>query len=233
MHNLIKLHTHKQPLLFLTLKYFQPMSKQYIAIYDNQKLISDFFQNNLERMHQYDVLFSVSSEDKLFEYLTHEVKLLLFHATGKKEKTILLINSLLEKYEGLKILVYSGEIEVFENIPGMFGEKVKLISTRKGFSSFFEALKELLPDHKNHFDYKNEVLEIHEYYSEGFEKIRNSRKKILILKCIEDGMKPKQMDGMDGLKLNSVNTYIERMMEETGCKNQTELVIQAKKRGII
>ena len=74
---------------------------------------------------------------------------------------------------------------------------------------------------------------MHEYYSEGFDKIRKSRKKILILKCIEDGMKPKQMDGIDGLKLNSVNTYIERMMEETGCRNHTELVLQARKRGII
>ena len=132
-----------------------------------------------------------------------------------------------------KVLIYSAEVEPLKMLHQGFSSQVKVISDLNGYPVFFEALRELLPDHKNHIDDKPRKKDDHDYLIDGFEKIRKNRKWILILKSIEDGMKPKEMNGVGGLKLNSINTYIENMMEETGCRNHTELVLQSKKRGII
>jgi DNA-binding NarL/FixJ family response regulator len=209
------------------------MGKLYLVIYGEQKLYTDFIHNNLERLHQYDVLFSTSEEDKLFAGLTDEVKLLIYHTSHTDERLIRLVETVLNNFKGIKILLYSPNTERLERLFSSYTGRIKLIPAVKGYADFFGALKELLPGHKNHFDEEVNLKQKHEYLNEGFDKIKKSRKKILILKFIADGMKAKEMEGLDGLKINSIHTYIERMMEETGCRNHTELVLQAKDRGII
>src|SRR5215212_342390 len=117
------------------------MSKQYIAIYDELKLFSDFFHNNLERMHQYDVLFSTESEANLFIFLTSQVKLLLFHASQDKEKVIQLTQLLIDKYRDLKVLIYSKECEEIEPSLLKYKNRIRVVSVRKGYGHFYEAMK--------------------------------------------------------------------------------------------
>ena len=162
------------------------------------------------------------------------MKLLLIGASGGRDDIFSMMNHILRNFPEIKILLYTRENLERKNEISFLKERVRIISGKKGAFRFFEALEELLPDHRNHspkndMDYENQ----HEVSTDAFEKIRNNRKKVFILKCIEDGLYPKEMSDKVGLKVTTINAYIERMMEETGCRTQTVLVLQSKKRGII
>jgi len=206
------------------------MNKLYIALFDEHKLIADFFHHSLERFHQYDVLFSAASEEKLFRYLGPQVKLLLFHAPESSDRLMGILRRILKKFNGVKILVYSPDADAIQDVMNSYEKRVRVVSVLHHSMDFFDALKDLLPEHSNH---KEEAESKRQYNLSGFEKIRQNRKWVIIIKCIEDGMKPKEMEAMTELKWNTINSYIEQMQRNTGCGNVTELVLQAKKRGIV
>jgi len=209
------------------------MSKLYLAIYGKQKLFTDLLHNTLERLHKHEILFSTCNECNLLEWLTHEVKLLLIHAPGNESDTIPIIQKVLDKFNHINILVFTANSSELTILVNVYVNRIKVISIFKGYHDLLPSLNEFLPDHTNSVLVERRIIAKHQYIDDGFERIRNNRKKILILLSIADGMKPKEMDGIEGLKRSSISTYIERMMEETGCRNHTELVLQAKERGII
>ncbi|MEO8087380.1 MAG: hypothetical protein ABI763_11200, partial [Bacteroidota bacterium] len=85
------------------------------------------------------------------------------------------------------------------------------------------------PDHQNHKISNTTKI----YNQSGFEKIRNNRKWILILKSYEVGRKPKEMEGEIRLKSNTINSYTEQMLKETNCGNIIELILEAKRKSIL
>jgi DNA-binding NarL/FixJ family response regulator len=204
--------------------------KLFLAIYDEQKLIGDFIQNNLERFHEYDVLFSANEEEMLFRCLNNEVKLLLFHVPSAEERLSMILKKVLRKNAGTKILIYTPDTVALQTLGFFNPARIKIVSSVSGSRDFFAALKELLPDHESH---KKEMAERRTYNQSGFEKIRSNRKWILILKSYEEGKKPKEMESLIDLKPNTINTYTEQMLKETSCGNIIELVMEAKKKNII
>jgi len=203
------------------------MEKQYIAIYDEHKLIGGMIHNFLERNYEYQILFNSSSEELLYKYLGKEVKLLLFHADEATEKTIEIIKRVLRKFEHLKILIYTRNEDVFRQ--QLNNNKVVIFSTLIDSVDFLKTIEQILPEHPNHKRKEDKK----QYNLTGFDKIKQNRKFILIIKYIADGLKPKEMEKIVGLKWNTINSYIEQMQKETGCGNQTELFLQAKERGIL
>ncbi|MEO8086671.1 MAG: hypothetical protein ABI763_07625, partial [Bacteroidota bacterium] len=125
-------------------------SKAYLAIYDEQRLFSDFIHNNLERFHQYDVLFSAPSEELLLASLTSEVKLLLIHIPIASDRLVELVKKVLRKFGDHKLLIYTPESEIMQTVLDHHSKKVKIVSSVFGSRDFFEALQEMMPDHQNH-----------------------------------------------------------------------------------
>lgn len=204
--------------------------KLYLALYDEQKLISDFLQFNLERFHQYDVLFSADTEEKLFKNLTTEVRLLLFYGAENNDRLIVLIKEILTKFDKIKILIYSRDAENIRQLMTTHTSRLKVVSIFDSGVEFLGAIKDLLPEHPNH---RTTELEKRDYNSTGFEKIRHNRKWILILSMIAKGMKPKEISALTALKHETINSYIEQMIKETGCGNISEVLLQSGKRNIL
>jgi len=204
-------------------------SKSYLAIYDEQKLISDFFQNNLEKFYKYDVLFSTSVKENLFRNLTSEVRLLLFHGAENNADLMFFINEILLKFDKINILIYSRSAEEIRELIKNRISRVKVVSTFDSAVEFFDAIADLLPEHQNH----KVNSENKDSKASGYEKIRQNRKWILILKMIAEGKKPKEMTELTGLKYETINSYIEQMIKETGCGNISQVLMQSSKRNIL
>lgn len=205
-------------------------SKKLLAVYDEQKLFSEFLRNNLERIHEYDVLFITENEDKLTQYLTADVRLLLMHIPSASERLLSLANKVLRKFINTRILIYTQDVyPIQEYFSGSSGRLI-VISTFNGSRDLFEGIRQLIPDHQNHRDYLNEKKK---YNQSGFEKIRNNLKWISILKCYENGMRAKEMEEVLKLKGDTIHSYTEQMLKETQCGNVTALILEAKKKSII
>jgi DNA-binding NarL/FixJ family response regulator len=206
------------------------MSKSFIALFDEQKLVKCFFQHNLEKFHKYDVLFGCSSEKELFMNLNAAVKLLLIHVPDVNENMIRIMQKVLRNFREIKILAYSPSPEILQSQLSGFMDRTIVISVLDGSKDFFDAMQALLPDHPNHAEGSEQRRE---YNLGGFEKIKQNRKWVLIIKSLSEGMRPKEMESITGLKWNTINSYIEQMQKCTGCRNQTELFWQAKQKGIL
>ena len=90
-------------------------SRFFLAIYDEQKLFSQFFHNSLERLHRYDVLFRAETEEELLKYLGSAVGLLLMHIPIATERSILLLEKILKKHSKLEIYEAENGILIDEN----------------------------------------------------------------------------------------------------------------------
>ncbi|MEO8086440.1 MAG: hypothetical protein ABI763_06455 [Bacteroidota bacterium] len=177
------------------------------------------------------VLFSTHSEKKLLESLKPEVKLLLFHIDNASLEKIELLKKVMNQFREIKVLIYSPYVvKVEDKLAGINPSRIKTVSMLNGSPEFFEAIKVLLPDHKNH---PVEEQRKNVNTSPGFDIIRKKRKWILILKLIADGKKPKEMVEMTGLKYETINSYIEQMVKETGCGNISELLLIAEKKKLL
>lgn len=108
--------------------------------------------------------------------------------------------------------------------------RVRVISVYSGAKIFFEHLKELMPDHYNHNENHNDVENLRDL---KFEKIRYIRRWLLILKCYQNGLRPKEMEEITQLKSGTINSYTEQMLKETECGNLVQLFNEALKRNII
>ncbi|CAN5498883.1 hypothetical protein BH11BAC1_BH11BAC1_15900 [soil metagenome] len=205
-------------------------SKSYLAIYDEQKLISGFFQNNLERFYKYNILFSTGSREFLLRNLNPEVGLLLFHGDENKESFVPFINEILLKFDKIKVLIYSGNADEIKALMKNKTARVKVVSMFDSASAFLNAIINLLPDHQNHKTSDPEDKDVEDL---RYEKIRQNRKWILILKMIADGKKPKEMTELTGLKYETIISYIEQMIKETDCGNISQVLLQASRRNII
>ena len=204
-------------------------TKQYIAIFDEQKISCSFFHKNLECFHQYHVLFSCATEKELMANLQPSVIVLIMNVHSADERNIAIIKSVLRKFECIKILILTPHADALEYLLASHRTRIRLLSYFNEFEDFFYTLQDLMPDHVNHLE---DLKESRKYNLEGFDKLKLNRQWQYILDGLRNGKSPKELENKE-LKWKTINTYIENMLKETGCGTTVELFDEAKRRGII
>ena len=203
--------------------------KQYLAIFDEQKITGSFFRKNLECFHEYHVLFSCATEKALFANLQPTVKVLIINLHSADESIIAIIKSVLRKYERIKILILTPHIDTLEHSLASHITRIRMLSFTNEFEDFFCELQDLMPDNVNHLETPKESRK---YNLEGFDKLKHNRQWQYILNGLRNGKIPKELENKE-LRWKTINTYIENMLKETGCGTTVELFDEARRRGII
>jgi DNA-binding CsgD family transcriptional regulator len=206
------------------------LPKQNIGIYDERTLQRQMLHHNLERM-QFEILYSCADPKEFIgNFSIYPVDVILFNAENGMEKSEQMLEHLHGNKKKSSIIFYYGhnDIELAQRFKSKYNTDVFFCKgTWEDIIISLDRLKDIelkCPDAEAAVSLSPD---------NPFYKIATNKIFIRILQLLREGKNIKQISAITRTPETTVNYYLKKMRNETGCSSIVELVIDAKETGVL
>jgi DNA-binding CsgD family transcriptional regulator len=208
----------------------EKIARPTVGIYDERTLQRQMLHHNLERM-PYEVLYSCSDTGEFLQnYLIHPVEIILYNAEGGIAEADDMLKQLDSSRKKVTILFYYGvgnerQVQFFKS-----SYDIELLLCKGTWEDIIISLDQIYPAGQKELNTSPEVT-----LAPGnpFYNIASNKTCVRILELLREGKNIKQISAVTGTPGPTINYYLKKMRQETGCTSVVELVIDAKETGVL